>query len=58
VIGINVLNKRKEICHHNKFEILSEEIGNEKLSIGCDIEKFINTTNSIAKVYRLHLQQK
>jgi hypothetical protein len=36
------LNKRKNICHHNKFEILSEEIGNEELSIDCDIEKFIN----------------
>jgi len=41
------LEQKKEICHHNKFEILSEEIGNEKLSINCVIEKFINTTNSI-----------
>jgi len=48
-IGINVLNKRKKICYHNKFEILCEEIGNEELSINCVIEKFINTTNSIAK---------
>jgi len=43
------LEQKKEICHHNKFEILSEEIGNEELSIDCVIEKFINTTNSIAK---------
>jgi len=27
------LELNKEICHHNKFEILSEEIGNEILSI-------------------------
>ena len=33
------LEQKKEICHHNKFEILSEEIGNEELSIGCVIEK-------------------
>ena len=38
------LEHKKEICHHNKFEILSEEIGNEELSIDCVIEKFINTT--------------
>ena len=43
------LEQKKEICHHNKFEILSEEIGNEELLIDCVIEKFINTTNSIAK---------
>ena len=43
------LEQKKEICHHNKFDILSEEIGNEELSIDCVIEKFINTTNSIAK---------
>jgi len=43
------LEQKKEICHHSKFEILSEEIGNEELSIDCVIEKFINTTNSIAK---------
>ena len=43
------LEQKKEICYHNKFEILSEEIGNEELSIDCVIEKFINTTNSIAK---------
>ena len=44
------MNKRKKICHHNKFEILSEEIDNEELSIECCvIEKFISTTNSIAK---------
>jgi hypothetical protein len=29
--------------------VLSEEFGNEELSIDCIIEKFINTTNSIAK---------
>ena len=27
------LEQKKEIYHHNKFEILSEEIGNEILSI-------------------------
>jgi len=43
------LEQKKEICYHNKFEILSEEIGNEELSIDCVIEKFINITNSIAK---------
>jgi len=43
------LEQKKEICHHNKFEILREEIENEELSIDCVIEKFINTTNSIAK---------
>jgi len=33
-----------------KFEILSEELGNEELSIDYVIEKkFINTTNSMAK---------
>ena len=43
------LELKKEICHHNKFKIHSEEIGNKELSIDCVIEKFINTTNSIAK---------
>ena len=43
------LELKKEICHHNIFEIFSEEIGNVELSIDCVIEKFINTTNSIAK---------
>jgi len=43
------LEQKKKICHHNKFEILSEEIGNEELSIDCIIEKFINPINSIAK---------
>ena len=43
------LEQKKEIYHHNKFEILSEEIGNEELSMDCVIEKIINTTNSIAK---------
>jgi len=43
------LELMKEICHHNTLEILSEEIENEELSIDCVIEKFINTTNSIAK---------
>ena len=43
------LELKKEICDHNKFEILSEELENEELSVGCIIEKFINATNSIAK---------
>jgi len=43
------LEQKKEICLHNKFEILSEEIRNEELSKDCVIEKSINTTNSIAK---------
>jgi len=39
-IGINVLNlKKKEICDHNKFEILSEELGNEELSADYIVEK-------------------
>jgi len=41
--------KRKKICDHNKFKILSEELGNRELSVDCIVEKFINTTNSIAK---------
>jgi len=36
------------MCHHNKFEILNEKLGNEELSIDYVIEKFINTTNSIS----------
>jgi len=51
-IGINVLNLRKKIFFffdHNKFDILSKELGNRELSAGCIVEKFINTTNSIAK---------
>jgi hypothetical protein len=48
-IGINVLNLRKEICDNNKFEILSKESGTEELSVDCIVEKFINTTNFIAK---------
>jgi len=43
------LEQRKEICHHNKFEILSEVIGNGELSVDYIIEKITNTTNSIAK---------
>ena len=43
------LDLRNEICDHNKFEILSKELGNKELSIDCVIEKFINTTNSIVK---------
>jgi len=43
------LEQKKEICHHNKFEILSKEIGNEELSIDCIIEKLINASNSITK---------
>ena len=40
------LEQKKEICHHNKFEILSEEIENEELSMDCVIEKFINFTTN------------
>jgi len=43
------LKLKNEICHHNKFEVLREELGNEELSVDCIIEKFINTTNFIAK---------
>jgi len=43
------LELKKEISHHNYFEILSEELGNEELSADSIVEKFINTTNSIAK---------
>jgi hypothetical protein len=43
------LELKKEICHHNKFEILSEEIGNEELSANGIVEKFIDITNSITK---------
>jgi len=41
--------KKKKICDHNKFDILSEELGNEELLVDCRVEKFINTTNSRAK---------
>jgi hypothetical protein len=40
------LNLRKK---YNKFEILSEEIGNEELSANGIVEKFIDITNSITK---------
>ena len=43
------MNKRKKYVITINLKILSEEIGNEELSIDCVIEKFINTTNSIAK---------
>jgi len=44
------LELKNEICHHpNKLEILSEELRNEEHSEDTIIEKFINTTNSIAK---------
>ena len=43
------LELKNEICHYNKFEVLSKELGNEELSKDCVIEKFINTNNSIAK---------
>jgi hypothetical protein len=43
------LNKRKKYVITINLKILSEEIENEELSIDCVIEKFINTTNSIAK---------
>ena len=36
---------KKKIYDHNKFNILSEELGNEELSV----EKLINITNSIVK---------
>jgi len=39
------LEFKKEICDHNKFEILSEELGNGELSADYIVEKFINTTN-------------
>jgi len=43
------LELKKEICNHNKFEILSEQLGNGELSADSIVEKFFNTTNSIAK---------
>jgi len=43
------LELKKEICDHNKFEILSEELGNEELSVDSIVEKALTTTNSIAK---------
>ena len=48
-IGIKCLELKKEIRDHNKFEILSEELGNEELSEESIVEKFISTTNSITK---------
>jgi len=33
---------KKEICDYNKFENLSEELGNEELSADSIIEKYIN----------------
>jgi len=42
--------KERNMSSQYKFEILSEELGNEELSIDYVIEKkFINTTNSMAK---------
>jgi len=43
------LERKKEISDHNKFEFLSEELGNREHSKDCIVEKVINTTNSIAK---------
>ena len=43
------LEVKNKICDHNKFDIFCEELGNEELSVSCIVEKFINTTNSIAK---------
>ena len=44
------LELKNEICDHNKFDILSEEISsNDELSTDSIVEKFISTTNSIAK---------
>jgi len=49
-IGIKCLELKKEICDYKKFEILSEELGKWRtFLVGCIIEKFINTINSIAK---------
>ena len=35
--------------NNNKFDILSEELENEELSVDSIYENFINTINSIAK---------
>jgi len=43
------LERKKEISDHNKFEFLSEGLGNREHSKDCIVEKVINTTNSIAK---------
>jgi hypothetical protein len=43
------LELKKEICDHNKINILNEEFGNGELSSDCIVEKFINTTNFITK---------
>ena len=43
------LELKKEIWDHNKFEILSEELGNKVLSADSIVEKFINITNSGAR---------
>ena len=51
------LEQKKEICHHNKFKILSEEIGNEELSIVL-LKSSLTLLISWLRIYRLHLQQK
>jgi len=48
-IGVNALNLRNIFFDHNKFDILSDELGNGELSEDSIVGKFINTTNSIAK---------
>ena len=53
------LEQKKEICHHNKFEILSEEIRNEELSADSINEKVHQQSLILLlRIYRFHLQLK
>ena len=53
------LEQKKEICHHNKFEILSEEIRNEELSADSINEKVHQQSLiPLLRIYRFHLQLK
>ena len=51
------LEQKKEICHHNKFKILSEEIGNEELSIVL-LKSSLTLLIPLLRTYQLYLQQK
>jgi len=54
-ISINVLNLRKKFLITINLIIHSEELGNGDLSSDSITEKFINTTNSIAKDFTYYI---
>jgi hypothetical protein len=47
--GYKFLEFKNEVCDYNKFNTLGDELRNEEISVNCIVEKFINTTDSIAK---------